>query len=212
MTTFLLWLLPRLYVSPESIDAAVGLHQNVYYMARLWVNFGHIFLALAAYGAAAYLLSRRTPGLASFGYVSFVLWGFTELLGVTVNIFAVNRTWRAAFATASPEARVAIRTNIAGFQAVWDAMFFLLLVAFLLGTACFGLAAVVRGDALSKWLGAMFLLAVPLTLAIMVGGYTQITAFNLLDEMVYPVLQPLSRGLLAYWLWRNAGEAQPAAA
>lgn len=202
VTTFLLWLLPRLYPSPDTFEAAVRLHQNPYYMARLWVNFVHIFFALIAYGAAAWVLYRAAPALAGFGYLWFVLWGFTELLGVTVNIFAVNRTWRPAFADAAPELQASLRTNIAGFAAVWDAMFFLLLVAFLLGTTCLGLAAL-RGDRLGRWVGGLFLLAAPLTLGIMIGGYTQVHVFDPAMEAVYPVLQPVSRALLGYWLWRQ---------
>ena len=203
VTTFLLWLLPRLYASPQTFEDAVNLHQNPYYMARLWVNFGHIFFALVAYGATAWVLYRVAPALASFGYLCFVLWGLTELLGVTVNIFAVNRTWRAAFSDASTEVQRSIQANIAAFDAVWDAMFFLLLVAFLLGSACFGLAAL-RGDAISKGVGLLFLLAVPLTAGIIVGGYTRVSVFNTVVTVIYPILQPMSRGLLGYWLWRRA--------
>jgi hypothetical protein len=204
ITTFLLWLLPRLYATPQSFEEAVSLHQNQVYMARLWVNFAHIFFALIAYGAAAWLLHRAAPALAGFGYLWFVLWGFTELLGVTVNIFAVNRTWRTAYAGCPPEQKAAIRTNIEGFAAVWDAMFFLLLVAFLLGTLCFGLAAL-RTDAIGRWVGILFLLAVPLTIGIMVDGYTQVRVFGPALGAIYPVLQPVSRALLGYWLWRRAG-------
>ena len=204
-TTFLLWLLPKFYSSPADFEEAILLHSNGYYIARLWVNFGHIFLALVAYGAAAYLLFRLAPTLATFGYLWFVVWGFTELLGVTVNLFAVNRIWRAEFAGATPEEKVILRANLLGFDAVWDAMFFLLLVAFLLGSACFA-AAALRGDGLTRLVGALFLLAVPLTIAIILGGYTKMTMLNSAVGAVYPLLQPISRGVLAYWLWRMAGQ------
>lgn len=205
-TTFLLWLLPHLYDAPRSFEETIALHRNAYYMGRLWVNLIHTFLALVAYGGAAHLLLRVAPMLSTVGYLWFVMWGFTELLGVTVNIFAVNRTWRVQFAEASSETKVQIRANLVGFEAVWDAIFFLLLVVFLLGSACFGLAAL-RGDRLSRLVGIFFLLAVPLTAAIMLGGYTSITGANAVVGVVYPIVQPISRGLLAYWLWK--GDAQP---
>jgi hypothetical protein len=66
VTTFLLWLLPRMVTAPRGFEEAVNLHRNPYYMARLWVNFGHVFLALVAYGAAAYVLFRFAPALSSF--------------------------------------------------------------------------------------------------------------------------------------------------
>jgi hypothetical protein len=200
VTTFLLWLLPRFYDAPATFDERVALYRNPYVAARLWVNFVHIFLALAAYGAAAVRLSGRAPALAGAGFLWFVLWGFTELLGVTVNIFAVNRTWRAQYGGASAEQRTQLRTNLAGFDAVWDAMFFLLLVAFLLGSLCYGLAFL-REHGAGRWVGWLFLLAVPLTAAIMLGGYAGVTVFDGAVSAIYPVLQPVSRALLGWWLW-----------
>ncbi len=99
---------------------------------------------------------RRSPSLAGFGFVCFLLWGFVELSGVSVNIFAVNADWRAHFAAATPEGQGQLRVLLLGFDAVWDALFFLLLTGFLLGTTCFGLAAL-AGTGLERWVGIMFL-------------------------------------------------------
>jgi hypothetical protein len=206
VTTFLLWFLPRLYASPEGFDATLLLHQNIAYISRLWVNFIHVFLALAAYGGAAMLLWRRSPGLAGFGFLCFLVWGIVELIGVSLNLFAVNFTWRAGFASATPDVQEQVRVLLAWFPVFWDALFFLLLVAFLLGTTCYGLAAV-AGRGLERLLGLLFLLAVPLTVAILLGGYASMTVFDGVVEAAYPILQPLSRGVLAAWLWRAARQA-----
>jgi hypothetical protein len=64
------------------------------------------------------------------------------------------------------------------------------LVAFLLGTLFFGLAAA-RGKGLERLVGVLLLLAAPLTLGILIGGYTSITSLNRFTDWVYPVLQPL---------------------
>jgi hypothetical protein len=121
VTTFLLWLLPKLYDAPSTFDERVALHGNPTYMARLWVNFVHIFFALASYSAVAAALWYRQRTLAVLGLLSFILWGFTELLGVTINIWAVNHTWRAGFAAADPSTREIFRANLEGFAAIWDA-------------------------------------------------------------------------------------------
>lgn len=203
LTTFLLWWLPRLYDAPQDFSQALALHANPYYLSRLWVNFGHIFLALTGYGAAAYLLWRHSPALAALGFLWFILWGFTELLGVSISIFAVNATWRAQFASATPEVEAQLRTHLQGFEGMWDALFFLLLVAFLLGSLAYG-AAAVRGRGIERGVGWLFLLAVPLTAAIMLGGYAGIGLFDPFVNWLYPVLQPASRAMLGYWLWSQA--------
>jgi len=205
ITTFLLWLLPRLYDAPSGFEESISLHANSAYMARWWVNFAHVFLALVSYCAAATVLWSRHRMLAALGLLWFVLWGFTELLGVSINIWAVNRSWRAAFAAADAQTREILTANLIGFSAVWDGMFFLLLVAFFLGTLCFGLAAI-RAKGLEKAVGALLLLAVPLTFGILLGGYTRLTVFNGVTEWVYPVLQPVSRALMGLWLWQRSGD------
>jgi hypothetical protein len=202
VTTILLWLLPRLYTSPQGFAEIVHLYQNPTYMARLWVNFVHIFFALLAYAVAAALLWRRSPILAGFGLICFLLWGFVELVGVSTNIFAVNFAWRAQFASAPPEVQAQLKVLLLGFPAVWDALFFVLLSGFLVGTFCFGVAAT-AGNGLERWVGVLFLLAVPLTLAIMLGGYASVAIFDGVVSSVYPVLQPISRALLGFWLWRE---------
>jgi hypothetical protein len=203
VTTFFLWLLPRTYPLPEGFEASLALHAQAGYMARLWVNFAHIFLALAGYAAAALVLWPRSRMLSALGFLWFVLWGFTELLGVTVNIWAVNRTWRAGWEAADAGGREILRANLSGFDAVWDAMFFLLLVAFLLGTLCLGGAAV-RGAGLERAVGVLLLLAAPLTIAILLDGYAGMRSAGRAVEWAYPILQPVSRGLMGVWLWRRA--------
>ena len=202
VTTFLLWFLPR-HIHYPSDPAGIGLQDDPFLIGKLWVNFTHIFLALVGYGGTAWLLSRRSPALAFGGFVAFLIWGFTELLGVTIDIFAVNRTWRAGFATATAEVQQQLRTSIFAFQAVWDAMFFLLLIAFLIGTTCFGLAAL-RGTKLERVVGWLLLAATPLTVVITLSGYAGMPQLESAVQWSYPVLQPVSRAVLACWLWRTA--------
>ncbi|HEX2219086.1 MAG TPA: hypothetical protein VHG35_09790 [Gemmatimonadales bacterium] len=177
-------------------------------MARYWTNLVHIFLALTAYAGAALLLARRSPGSSLLGLLFFLLWGFSELLGVSTILFAVNRTWRSAYTGADPGMQEAYRTLLTGFEAVWDSVFFLLLVAFLLGSLCYGWVAR-KGVGLERAVGVLFLLAVPLTLAILISGYGGPLWPGVIVSWTYPVLQPLSRVLLGVWLW-NSAEPNPA--
>jgi hypothetical protein len=173
-------------------------------MTRWWVNFVYVFLALTGYWAAAAAFWNRNRFLASSGLLWFLLWGFTEIVGVSINIWAVNRTWRAQYANADPAMQEILKTNLTGFAAIWDAIFFVILISFLLGTLFLGLAAI-RGAGLERWLGVLLLLAVPLTVTILLSEYASITFLGPLVAWSYPVLQPVSRALMAVWLWRTAG-------
>jgi hypothetical protein len=203
LTTFLLWWLPRLVPPPADFAASIALHAHPAYLARLWVNFGHNWIALFSYIGAAVVLARRAPGRAVGGLAAFGVWAVTELVGIAVIIVAVNRTWRASYAGADEAGRASIRTLLAGWDAIWDGMFFLLLVAFLLGSLLYGLAAI-QGRGLERLLGALLLAAVPLTALIIAGGYGGVTWTDAIVGAVYPALQPASRLLMGIWLWRAA--------
>ena len=206
ITTFLLWLLPQLYQPPGDFSQTIALHHNSLYLARLWVNFVHIFAAITGYAAVACLLWHRSALLASLGFVWLVLGGLTELIGVSTNLIAVNATWRAGFTAATPAAQEQLRILLLGFAGVWDALFFLLLVCFTLGSLFLGLIAM-RGKRLERAVGILFLLAVPLTLVIIIGGYTRFEWVATPVNYVYPILQPVARAALAVWLWQRANVA-----
>ena len=203
MTTFLLWLLPKYYpVVNSELDKAM-LYQDPFYMGRLWVNFVHILLAFMAYLGTAFIIWQRSRGLALAGFLWFVLWGFTELLGISVLIFAVNYTWRKAYPNADEAVQALLQQNIDLFMQWWDALFFVLLVFFFLGTLFYGLGTW-QGKGLEKVISVLFLFGVPLTIFITISGYTSIAWPGIVAGVVYPVLQPVSRALLGVWLWSRS--------
>ncbi|TQV82466.1 hypothetical protein FKG94_06910 [Exilibacterium tricleocarpae] len=205
VTTFLLWYLPRQYASPANFEEAVALHQNAFYMARLWVNYIHVFLALAAYAGVTYLCYRRAPVLALAGFIAFAFWAFAEALGVAINIWGVNELWRAGYAGADSETQTLIRTSINTFTGIWEGLFFVVLTTFLIGTLSLGMA-LWHGDTLQRALAILFLLAGPLTLIIMLDGYFG-ASLSPWIAWSYPVLQPLSHALMGGWLARAAYRA-----
>jgi len=202
LTTFLLWLLPRLYEAPINFQEGAELANNIYYTSRWWVNLLHIPLALAAYFGLAYKLKDRELPKVTFGMIWFVIWGTVEMIGVSGLIFAVNRNWRTNYLTATEPLKESLQQNVEIYLAIWQSMFFVLLIAFLIGTAFFGWATW-KGKGLEKILSYFFWLAVPLTLLIMLSSYFGFSMGIGIVSIVYPILQPISRLLLGIYLIRK---------
>lgn len=197
-TTFLLWYLPRTYPAPSGFAEVVALHAEPAYVARLWVNYAHVFVALFAYGVVAAVLRNRAPLAAAVGIAAFAFWCLAEALGISITIWAVNDTWRAGYSAADPDTQAIIRTSLHTYSGIWDGVFFVILTTFLIGTLCYG-AALASGGPAEKLLAVLFLLAAPLTAIIVLDGYFGASLSGWI-AWSYPVLQPLSRALTGAWL------------
>lgn len=198
VTTFFLWYLPRTYEVGAGFEGAIALHAEPAYMARLWINYAHVFLALFAYGVVAAIMRGRAPIAVGIGFIAFLIWCVAEALIVSINIWAVNEAWRAAYGGADEPERQLIRASLHNFSGIWNGVFFVILTAFLIGTLSFAIA-LFRKTLFQKTLGVLFFLAAPLTLIIMLDGYFG-AALSGWISWSYPILQPLSRAATGLWL------------
>ena len=202
VTTFLLWLLPKFYGVPDTFEESTKLAENVFYQSKQWVNFFHIPLALIAYFGLAYKLRLRELPKVALGMIWFLIWGIVEMIGVSGIIFAVNKDWRINYSVASDPVKAILQQNIESYFAIWNSLFFVLLIAFLLGTIFFGWATW-KGKGLEKTLSYLFWLAVPLTVLIILSGYFDFRFGGRVVEIIYPILQPISRLVLGLYLLKN---------
>jgi len=203
VTTFLLWLLPQYVEAATTFEARLALANNPFYIGRLWVNFTHMFLGFAAYLAVYMVLSEKARGFAALGMGFYFIWVLVELLALSINLFAVNAAWRAGYAGAGPEQQAMFKSFLAWWPGVWDGLYFLLALAYLLGSLVFGgLAILERG--FTRVIGALLLLGGAISAGFLIGGYGGPSWPEEIAGTIYPVAQPLARAITGWWLWRMA--------
>jgi len=211
-TTLGLIFLPRLYQPVPDLDARMALGTNPAYVLRSWIYLIHPFLVFSAAVAVAARCRIRAGGAASLGLAGFALWAATEAGQQALTKVALDRTWRAAWPTADAAARELIRNQLAFYDVLWDAMFLLLLIAFLVGNVLLGVAVAhtARDEAkatasprlLAMWIAVALWAAAALTFLILLpelGGPTVPGT-----DWIYPLTQPAARALIGVWLWREA--------
>jgi hypothetical protein len=206
LTTLGVHLLPSLYAGADTFEKQLLLRENPIYLGRLWIVVLHCLLVVVAMFGVGVRLLPRAPALAVLGFLSFVVFGLTELLRTSLGIFALNRAWRGGYAAATDDTtRAYFRAQIAGFGGWNDGLFLLFALAFFLGTLLYGLA-LRRGQGLEKTVGIVLLVWS------IFGGHAvleEASGFGPLAPYlgwVGPGFQPLARLLTAVWLWRTAGE------
>jgi hypothetical protein len=208
VTTLLLIFLPELYPPAGSFEERMARVHLAAYRLRAWAYFVHPFLVLMAALGVAMRIRRWRSAAAVIGLLGFALWAFTEAGQQALTLFAFDK-WRLAYATADEATREMIRANTQMYDGLWDAMYFLILVAFAIGNLSFG-QALVRGTGLMRLTGAFFLAAVALTLFTNLAPQLQWwTVPEAVDKWSYPAIQPLGRIIIGIWLWRAADESRP---
>ena len=200
LTTVGLIFLPKLYGPAASLDARVALIHHPLWQLRAWIYLFHPFVTVAAALGVAVALRRSASGALLAGFLGFLLWGFTEAAQQTLTLTVYQR-WAAAYPQADAAAREVLRTQIASYDLVWDAMFRLLLLGFLAGNILYGIATV-RGPGLTRALGLFYFTAAFLTLFILSGELSGPTMPPQLEAWFYPLTQPAARFTIGIWLWR----------
>lgn len=210
VTTFLLWLLPQ-YVAPATtFEQQLALAQNPIHMTRLSVSLLHMLLGFAAYLAVYRVIRDRAPGFAALGLACFFIWAVIELLAVSINLFAVNATWRAGYAAANADTQALYRIYLGAWPGVWEGLYFLLASAYLLGSLLLGgIAATDPHRALTRVIGALLLLGGVISAAFIVSGYGGPEWPGDFAGAIYPFVQPAARLLTGFWLWKCANRSVP---
>jgi hypothetical protein len=200
-TTLALIFLPRLVGSAESLEHRLALADHPAAELRAWLYLLHPVLVLAAALGVAAALRRVAPVAAIAGFIGFQLWAFTEAAQQTLTLVAFRR-WADAYASADTAMREILEAQVATYDAVWDSMFLLLLIGFLIGNLAFGLA-LARRAGFDRLVGACFLAAVALTAFGISGEVGGPVLPDAIAFWIYPAIQPLARFLIGAWLWRR---------
>lgn len=205
LTTLGLIFLPGLFLPAEDFAARMTRVNDPMYRLYAWVYLAHPFLVVAAALAVAMRLRREAASLVIPGLLAFLLWGATEAGQQALTLFAFN-PWRLAWLAGDPAVRASMEVRTAMYDGAWNAMYFLLIVAFFIANALYAVAMWRRGG-LSRVVGGLYAAVALMTLQIIVvetGGGQLLPAA--IEFWVYPLIQPLARTLIGVWLWTQRDE------
>ncbi len=135
VTTLGIIFLPQTFAPALDFAGRMARVNDPFYRVYAWVYLVHPFLTLAAALAVAMRLRREAASLVIPGLLAFLLWGATEAGQQVLTVMAFN-PWRLAWLAGDPAVRATMETRTAVYDGVWNAMYFLILIAFWSQTSC----------------------------------------------------------------------------
>ena len=104
LTTLVVHIVPNLWADATTFEQQVELRLDPIYLAQRWTILLHCALVIISMFVLGAAKLRSAPALVSFGFLGYLCFGFTEIVRISISIFAVNRTWRAGYAAAADDA------------------------------------------------------------------------------------------------------------
>lgn len=201
LSTIAIHWLPDLWSNATTFESRVQLRHNAIYMGRFWIVLIHCVLVVISMAAIPMLLRGTSRLIAMFGFGSYVLFAFVEMLRTSLSIFAVNRAWRAGYEASTDEMqRRAFRSALDTFGGVNDALFFLFFLAFTAGLFCYGIA-LLSNSGTDQRIAYLFLLWGILNLPGLIGAILGNESLGEFFDWVGRYFQPIARLLIGLWLW-----------
>ena len=202
LSTLGLIFLPDFYPPIDGIDARMALVQEPAYRLRAWIYLLHPFLVFAAALGVMLRLRGEASAAVLVGILGFALWASTEAAQQALTLTSFDR-WRVAWSGADATLRALIVERTAWYDALWDAMYFLLLIGFAIGNAAFAWALRARRG-FDRVVACFYAAATLLTLALLSAEIGGPRLPDGLGAWLYPAIQPLGRTMVGIWLWREA--------
>jgi hypothetical protein len=199
VTTCLLIFLPEWFVPADSFDARMARVQDPVYVLRSWVYLLHPFLVVTAALGVALRLRRTAASWVLPGFLAFALWASAEAAQQTLTLAAFD-PWRLSYLAGDPAVRSTMELRTALYDDLWDAMYVLLLISFMIANASYG-CATLKIPGFTRALGVFYMLAALLTLSLLVPEFSGPGLPEPLNSWAYPAIQPLARAAIGTWLW-----------
>jgi hypothetical protein len=187
----------------NTFEERLALRDNPLYLARFAIIAVHVCLVVVSMLGVALVRRRAAPALTTLGFLGYVLFASVELLRQSLAFFALNRSWRAAYAApgADDATRAQMETLLAAWPGINDALFHLFIFGFTAGTACYA-AALLNGRGLQRATGAVFAAWAAMDAVGFLSGI--VPRMPELPALLSTTVQPLGRVLVGVWLWRSA--------
>jgi hypothetical protein len=201
LTTFGVHLLPLLHPA-NTFEQQLLLSQSPIYKLRLWIVLVHISFVLVSMWGFAAVKYKTDAGWIGLGLAGYALFGLAEFFRISFAMNAIT-PWRARMLTElDPQIRGDLREYLLSWPQINDALFFLLVVGFLVGNIFYAIATT-KSRGLEKWISSLLFIWALLGSITLLHEFLNQRWLNFVPEFVSYTFQPFVRIVIGIWLWKE---------
>jgi hypothetical protein len=199
ITTLGVHLIP---IPASTFDEAVILYQNPIYLFSRWLIIFHCIAVIISM-SGVYIVINSTHNLhAKLGLMSFSVFSWAEITRMLLSLTYLANLRRNYVEQTDPMLRTILRSDIENFRYVGEGLFALFVLGFALGNLFYGIE-LSKTKGLSRIVGVLLLIWFLTSIVGLFNLFRPSDAVSGFFEIYSITFQPLTRGLTAYWLWKQ---------
>lgn len=187
------------HIGELSVGEQMRLFENSKYLAgRFWIIIHCLFVVISMLGFLL-IQFKKSPGFTVLGFTFFIVFAFTEIFRQMFVLFFLNNLRRLYLASNSNAVQELLKTNIDHAIFIGHALFGLFIVAFALGTICYGISLISRSK-LDSLLAFLLLIWGIGNLCAFGNVFWSFEVLNQILEYFSMIYQPVMRLLIGLWM------------
>ena len=199
----LVWIMPYAYPKAGTLKEQIALYDDPIFSARLWCSLALLFFQfLALWGVTAAKINNK-PGLATTGFIFFLIHFLVELFPLSFEIFTIRHNWIANLTQAGEGAVIAgVAEKLQVFYDVSTANIPLILISMLSGCLLLG-SATWRNTGLERAVSVLFFIQFVSLLLWTVGYYGALEWLSSSIHFIVLTSWFVLFFAISAWLWKG---------
>jgi hypothetical protein len=190
---------------PADFDQRVLLYKDSTYLLNRWWVIIHCLLVIISMWGVAVVQMKKSPGFTGLGFLLMAVFGIAEITRQLFVLFYVNELRGQYDVAIDPTTKEILRNNLTNAVFLTVPLFALFVLSFAFGNLFYGLS-LYPGKGFTRNLSILLIIWAVGTFLAFGNSIWRVGGINKFIEHYNYIYQPLVRGLLAVWLWKEASK------
>jgi hypothetical protein len=187
----------------NSFEESVLLYKNTGYLFSQWWIIFHCITVFISMGGVYIAINNKNTIYPYLGLFSFGVFSWTEITRMFLSLTYLSHLRQSYHTQTNELLKTILKSDILNFQYFGSGLFSVFILAFALGNLFFGLE-LIKSKGLGRLVGIALILWFSTSILALANDFYNISGVSDFFGIYNVTGQPLIRGLIAFWLMKEA--------